>query len=161
MNSQIKAVADAGQRMNKVAQGIIMAAVGTFLAIAAIGAFEYFLPASNWLDVRAIRVSDTTAGTSPSLLIDRTINQVFFADRSVTVLRQTPDGYNAVCSVADHYDFQPDTNLPKDADLDFWTFPVKCDLKPGQYVVRTLWQIHAFLWMTKEVRSTSNLFTVT
>lgn len=148
-------------RMNTVMRHTTSFVTALTLALFILLIYEYATPAQSWLDVRSIRVSDTTTNKSPVLLVDRTINQPFFGFWTVNVLRQDQDGFTSICTAHGSNDYEPDAHLPKLIDLDWWTYPTKCILPSGQYIMRTLWTFKGFPWFDKQVRATSNIFTVT
>ena len=65
--------------------------------------------------------------------------------------------YYKECSAVSESDYRPDTVLPPNLDLNWWTFPIKCDLQPGAYIVDTSWTFHV-MFFERTVRAVSNVF---
>ena len=135
-----------------------------FLIIGAMWAaliVSVFAPASLWLQVTSVHVEDTIVGVTPEMNVDRAVNREFSAEWTVTVMRKGSNGYSAYCTANGANDYSPDTSLPDDLTLDWWTWPTKCPLPVGGYRVKTLWVLHLPLFPDKEVRNVSNVFKVT
>lgn len=122
------------------------------------------IPTSYWFEVKSIVVSDTVAGVPPAIVIDRTISHPFFAWWAVSVRKTVKhDGklmYEQVCYAAGSGDYKPTARIPADANLDWWTRPIKCDLKPGQYVLSTRWEMDVLGFRNRAVTVDSNPFYV-
>ena len=130
---------------------IVMAA---FLAVV-------IAPASFWLKVDSIRVSDSIVGSPPALDVQRTIVRDFTADWVATVRRAgAHGGFVAVCTASGKNDYIAGAVLPTNLDLDWWTDPVKCKLGPGEYILTTRWILDVPTPWDKVVSGTSNVFTV-
>ena len=158
VDSEVHSMADTGRA--KGVSRFADAFFGTMLALVMIGIGAWFLPASFWFDVRNVQVLDTVHGASPAMVIERTIHRPFTADWTVSVLRISEDGTSAYCSVEGHNDYVPGAVIPPGVNLDWWTWPERCELEVGQYVVRTLWEIRLFGFLSKDIRITSNPFNV-
>lgn len=134
--------------------------LGAVVAVAIAFSFFYLMPVSYWFDVRSVNISNSIAGVSPRMAVDRTINRPFRADWRITVLKQIDSGWTSVCTAPGSNDYGPDARLPPDLDLDWWTFPTECNLVPGTYTVRTLWEVKVLGFLSKDIRILSNIFTV-
>ena len=131
------------------------------VVIVGVVAVAYLLPASLWFTVASINVSNSTVGIPPAMVVDQTIARPFLADWTVTVMRRSQNGFYAECSAHGQTDYSPDSKLPKDLNLDWWTWPEKCPLREGEYYIRNLWDLRVLNGLTKEVRITSNIFQIT
>lgn len=119
------------------------------------------IPASIWFDVRKVHVDDGVIGVPPSMDVDRTINFAFRGHWTTTVMRDNGDGrYFTYCYSNGENDYQPDNALPVDVNLNWWTWPVKCDLPAGRYRLNTLWTLEIPFLPQKKVRVASNSFTI-
>lgn len=133
------------------------------LVVAFIGwlVFAQMAPASWWLDVRSVTVADTSANATPTLVVDRSIHQDFAGTYTVDVERRGPRGrYSVVCSARNSTNYRTDAGFPDPLTLDWWTWPVQCQIGPGTYRVETRWRIEPDLFPDKIVQVMSNTFTV-
>ncbi len=135
--------------------------IGTVFGALLFWSLGTMIPTSIWYEVRSVQVLDTQEGVSPRMIVDRTIRMPVDMDWSVVVYRVTDDGYLSECRSTGHNEYDPSATLPPALDLDWWTFPVECKLKPGNFVVRTLWTLNLFGFLRKPIRAVSNVFTVT
>ena len=119
-----------------------------------------FFPASYWFSVDRIRVFDTTQGVPPRMEIDRTIRRPFNAEWLVTVMREGKDGFYTFCTAKGENDYRPSSAFPDVLDLDWWTWPNKCPLPPGRYLIKTIWRLSIPGMPEKNVLAQSNIFTV-
>ena len=116
-----------------------------------------FLPSSYWMTVSSVYVSDTNVGTSPPMLVTRSIFRPFTADWIVEV-EEFRDGYFTLipeCSGKDRNNYSSENKLPIDLDLEWWSGKL-CHLYPGRYRVETTWT-----FLGKSIREVSNIFTIT
>ncbi len=131
-----------------------------WLAILAISVWHANMPASSWFDVSKVYVFDSVEGETPGMIADRTIRKSFHAQWVVTVYRKGARGFFPYCVSTGTNSYDVDDVLPDRLDLDFWTWPVRCQLPEGQYQVRTRWIINPVGYAMREVRANSNIFTV-
>jgi hypothetical protein len=117
-------------------------------------------PATDWLNVRSVVVHPSIEGKPPVLSVEREIRKEFFGEWSATVRRSTEDGFVIACAATGANEYQTDAALPRPVNLDWWTFPVKCDLSAGIYRLDTVWKINASGYPEKHMTVRSNLFTV-
>jgi hypothetical protein len=144
--------------MRSVWNGLTATLVLFFIGACTVGALA---PASWWLEVRSVRVVDTVAGVAPVMHVDRQIHQDFLGTYIVDVERKQPDGrYTVVCSAYSRTNYRTDAKLPDPVTLDWWSWPIKCQLQPGLYRVETRWVIEAELFSDKHVAVMSNEFLV-
>jgi hypothetical protein len=109
-------------------------------------------PAAYWLEVRSVVVRDTVAGTVPVMDVEREVKRPFRADWTVEVERQSSrGGFYGVCTGTGSNNYRPESILPEPLTLDWWTWPVECDLTPGRYQVETRWTINPTGFPAKEV----------
>lgn len=119
------------------------------------------IPASFWFEVESVRVSDTTEGTPPALAVIRRINRPFDGAWTATVSKASADGgFIVVCSASGRNEYLERSRLPHDLNLHWWTWPIKCELRPGEYILTTRWRINLPIPWPKSVTVTSNLFRV-
>lgn len=120
-------------------------------------------PASDWMEVAAVSVNDTSVGVPPLMQVDRTIKQAFEGHWVSDIEReQVPGRFEKICSANGRAAYTPDNTVPRVMTLDWWTAPVKCAPdEPGRYRVYTIWTIELPGGLTKTVHRTSNVFNVT
>lgn len=119
------------------------------------------IPAYIWFEVDRVHVYDTVAGQNPMMAVKRAINLPFRGRWTATVLRQNPDGsFYTYCVSTGENDYRPENHLPLVTNLDWWTWPVKCELPVGTYKLNTLWTLSVPLLPQKNVRAESNVFQV-
>lgn len=116
-------------------------------------------PASWWLDVRDVHVPDFVSGADPTIEVDRVIYGAFFADWKVEIY--TTDGALVEwCQGDGSNDYQVSDRLHKVTMFSWWMDREPCSLPAGEYVLKTSWKLHPPDFPEKQVRSTSNVFTV-
>lgn len=88
------------------------------------GTVDRMWPASYWIDMRSITVSDAPYGTAPRVDEDRTIKRPFIGSYRVEIEQRRdrpPAGYVLICSAADMgINYAPDNVLPEDMNLSWW-----------------------------------------
>ena len=131
-----------------------------WLCIIVIASLSAGLPTSLWFNVKSVHVEDTTVGKPPVMDIERIINADFMATWLVEVEQQLHGGYAVMCAARGESAYRTDAVLPDPTTLDWWTYPVKCDLPAGRYRVETTWQMDIPFAPVKVVRVVSNVFTV-
>ena len=114
----------------------------------------------EWLTVSRVLVADTRQGQPIKLFVDREIKKDFTATWSVNIRRVSADALEIVCTASGGGLYRKEATLPTPLTLDWWTFPVRCDLPPGQYVLDTVWRIQAASDRTKPVTASSRVFTI-
>lgn len=138
--------------------------VGLFLAPwSAVAAFAAYalLPASFYMTVDAVRVTDAREGEPPALFVQRTIWRDFAADWVATVRRIEADGGGVVmCAASGRGDYRTTSKLPMRLSLDWWMAGAPCPLAPGDYVLTTRWTIDTPTPFDKVLSVTSNVFTI-
>lgn len=122
----------------------------------------FLVPASLWLKVSAVRVSDTTVGEQPpAMYVDRVIYRKFSADWIVTVRRRGPSGgFSVFCEVHGKSNYLPGADLPDRLTLDWWLNSRTCRMTAGEYLVHTTWRLNLLGPLSREISVTSNVFTV-
>lgn len=136
---------------------ISLAMIPTFVTL-----YQRAAPASFWLTVNTVHVFDTVVGTSPKMEVDRTVIQPFKADwvAEVEEYDETVGVFSVRCTGKGTNSYTPTDQIPADVDLNWWTWPTKCELQKGKWRVQTLWTIQPPGYPSKEVRITSNTFEV-
>lgn len=123
-------------------------------------ASTFYQDPDDWMVVEKVHVFDAVAGTSPNMEVNRKIVQPFRGTWLAEVNKRGQYGWTAVCSASGTNYYEPKDNLPDDIDLDWWTYPTKCPLGPGEYRVETVWTIRVPHLYPLEVMNTSNEFRV-
>lgn len=139
---------------------LVLAGAGSF----AIGTYYWSSEpsAAHWFEASNMHIADTSVGISPSLSVDRIIKKDFRGTWLVAVesYSNNRDTYYVYCTATGTIEYRPGRVLPDDINLDWWTWPTKCDLKEGSYQVTTTWIIYPEVYSPKEVTITSNVFKV-
>lgn len=134
--------------------------VTAWIVLAATVTPAKYMSASSWFEVRSVFVSDTVVGVPAKITVDRSINQPFIGEWTVTIRQLNERGYAAFCSATGQVRYSPGAVIPPNADLDWWTWPTKCNLPAGRYHVDTAWQIELAPDVIKIVTNRSNEFEV-
>jgi hypothetical protein len=116
--------------------------------------------ADEWMTVRRVLVQDATHGKPPVMFVEREIRQPFTATWSVIARKVVEGRLEIVCTASGGGLYRVGAELPEVLTLDWWTFPVKCDLPPGRHIVDTVWRIQVAPDRVKIVTASSNIFTV-
>jgi hypothetical protein len=122
------------------------------------------LPSSYWFTPGAVIVSDAREGECPGLAFAREIKRPFHAGWTVTIMREEADGDWATHrTFTGENDYRPGNDLPDDLNLCWWgwTDTETLGLEPGRYRVHTLWRMTPRTGIIRDIRRTSNVFTVT
>ena len=117
-------------------------------------------PAENWMDVKSVVVHPAFEGAPPLMTVGLIVKQKFVGEWSATVRRFTHDGTEVVCTATGKNEYKSESMLPKNLNLDWWTFPVKCQLPVGTYRVDTVWTIKPDGYPEKHLIRDSNVFEV-
>jgi hypothetical protein len=115
-------------------------------------------PATDWLEVDSVTVHDAVEGQAPTMAVQRTIRQPFFAEWTVTVRNISDGSISFACIAEGRADYAVDAKLPSPFTADWWTFPTKCRPPPGRYRLDTHWRIHPDRYPEKQIRVQSNEF---
>lgn len=119
-------------------------------------------PASRWLNVTEMHVSDSWEGEPPFMSVNRVIRRPFRGEWIATI-RVVSDGSNAAICPPAHgrASYAIDARYPPNLTLDWWIQPEKCSLKPGRYRLDTEWTILPHDGSpAKTVTAISNIFEV-
>lgn len=144
-------------------KGLAFALILFLMALAAPsfgGLVDHYMPASYWIEVRAVHVDDALAGEDPPMRVDMEIRRPFRGDAIAIVKRRGINGFSYFCGGAVFNDFRADDVLPEPLTLSLWIWSGQCDLPPGRYLVDTLWRIETRSGRVREVRSRSNVFDI-
>lgn len=158
MNATVQAMDEAGRRAGRI--------LTVALAVALIGVYGWQViaavwPSSYWFEVRQVVVNDTVAGVSPTMAVDRTIHTSFRGWWVAEVEKQqSHGGFSVVCAQSGRNNYNADAGLPDALDLDWWTYPLHCELTPGRYRVDTTWSFSPASFPEKHVHYVSNEFLV-
>lgn len=97
----------------------------------------------NFMTVESIGVGNSVVSESLKMNVIREIHQDFRATYFVEV--RTFPQRAVVCTASDTINYTPESSLPDDLTLEWWANDAECsgpDLKPGEYVIITTWEIH-------------------
>ncbi|MGL4325482.1 MAG: hypothetical protein ACRCTD_15710 [Beijerinckiaceae bacterium] len=136
------------------------------IVIVALGVYRDWnlrsMPASDWMDVHKVVVSDTIEGAAPLIFVERTIRRQFAARWTASVKELTPTGTIGVagCASAGSGNYEPTSELPSPLTIDWWLYPEKCRPPPGRYVLVTKWKIDLAGDLDKTITTTSSSFQV-
>jgi hypothetical protein len=126
-----------------------------------VNAYKGLIPASLWLNVTKVYVADAVVGQAPVMDVVRSINHPFKGSWVAEVQKKQPSGdFSAFCTGTGINVYTPQDNLPDAIDLDWWTYPTRCELTPGKYRVETFWIINPANYPTKETSRRSNVFEI-
>ncbi|KKJ75459.1 hypothetical protein WH95_18645 [Kiloniella litopenaei] len=119
------------------------------------------IPASHWMEVQSVVVSDAKAGKAPLLSVERSIHKKFTATWVAEIHKKQPSGVFATTCFQDGKNvYTPTDKLPDNIDLNWWTYPTVCDLGEGEYRMVTVWVIAPENFPAKRVEIASNIFKV-
>ena len=118
------------------------------------------VPADEWMSVGEVTVLPTNEGRAPILEVARVIKKNFIGEWSVTLRRLEQGGSVVACEATGAHEYRTDSRLPAEINLDWWTAPVKCDLRAGMYRVHTVWTVKAVGYPEKYIIRDSNVFEV-
>lgn len=116
-------------------------------------------PASEWMRVDRILIDDVREGSNVYMFVDREIKKDFTATWHVSVRKIDQGKLEIVCTSSGGGLYRREATLPSPLTLNWWTFPVRCDLGQGTYIVDTAWHIKDGTRTRTVVRS-SNRFSV-
>lgn len=119
-------------------------------------------PASWWLDVRSVTVSD--GKWPPVMVVDRDIRRDFYGSYNVAVYRYENGGWVAVCTARRERLYRAGAHLPAALTLEWWTDGGDCSASklnvPGRYNMTTTWVINMPYLPDREVSVRSNIWSV-
>lgn len=146
-----------GRRFNQLAMSwpVVLLSLLGFCFYGAVSLW----PASYWLEVRSIKVSD--GPMPPVMAVDREIKRAFYGRWLATIMHWEPAGWVAACTARGEQLYNPDAKLPAKLDLDWWTTGQCRGLPAGRYIMRTHWVIDGRGVMPdKYVTADSNIWSV-
>lgn len=121
--------------------------------------FTHVAPASLWLEVDSVFVDESIVGDQPTMKVERTIHRDFTGSYVVDVEKRNDNGfYTIVCSSFSSVNYNSDAKFPDPITLDWWTFPITCDLGEGTYRVETSWTVNPDWFPKKTISIVSNDF---
>lgn len=123
-------------------------------------ASTFYQDPDDYMIVQEVRVSDSVVGIAPTMDAKRKIIKPFRGTWLAEVNKQGEFGWTAVCSATGTNYYEPGDNLPDKLDLDWWTYPTKCNLGPGKYRVETVWTIRVPHLYPMDVTNTSEEFNI-
>lgn len=145
--------------------GGILALLVVFVAAPVL--VPFVLPMSSYYELRSVTVSDTSAGVSPRMIVDREIKRDFRGRFEIEVMKADGAQFVAWWECGSHDSdwrmYRKGASLPASMTLDWWMgVPPNppCPLPPGTYKVIST--IYARGWMGAVISTTadSNIFTV-
>ena len=124
-------------------------------------------PASYWFEVRSVNAGPARVGESMPMLVNRETHRSFDGSWVATVrvwedIGQEGSGWVVYCTATGSVRYTPDSKLPRDLTLKWWTDGKCPSLDAGRYVITTTWTIHPALAIlpAKRVSADSNIFEV-
>lgn len=125
------------------------------------------LPMSHFYELNSVTVADSMPGTSPRLIVDRTIHRNFRGHFEVEVMRANGSEFTPYWECGPHVSdwrvYRAESVLPPDLDLDWWMgIPPnrECPLPEGTYKVLTTIYARGPLGAELSTSRESNVFTV-
>jgi len=154
--------------MRRIVLPLIGAVVGTMAAWIVVPwtgmLMDAAVPASRWFKVQEIQIGNVKAGSSPLMRVDRIINRNFTGHWTLTLRRETGEGYAAFCTRHGRNDYHVGSVVPRESNLDWWMEvppnPPCPEIPPGQYMVSMSWTLEIPGFPPKVVRADSNVFEV-
>lgn len=145
--------------------GVLIGTIVAWMGIPTVDAWlDVVIPAKRWFEVRDIRVANARVDQSPAMVVDRVIHKPFTANWTVSLRRETEDGYALFCARHGRNDYRVGSTLPKGLDLEWWMdIPAnpRCPaIPPGRYIVTVAWTLEIPGLEPKTVRAASNVFEV-
>jgi len=127
----------------------------------------FLWPISRYYDLRSVTIRDAVEGTSPAMIVDRTIKRDFRGRYEVQILKVEGSELVAFWGCGDHVSrwrtYRADASLPADLNLDWWLdIPPnrECELRPGQYRIVTTVFVQTPFKGEVSLERQSNLFTI-
>lgn len=133
----------------------LVVAFWVHLAVAA------WIPASWWLTIHTLEVSDAYEGQPIVVSYDRTFHRQVRGSWVAVVYREGGQGrFYAYCAPARGSSiYHPDIGVPDTMSLG-WLFQMTCPVRPGRYFLRVTYYLEPVFLPEKSVTATSNVFTV-
>lgn len=92
-------------------------------------------PASDWLDVQAIRVPDFAEGEDPLLLYEMDRKEKVVGEWNAMVRPVGEPTNETRCPGSGQATYKPNVKMPDTGVRMSWFMGKHCNLKPGQYVI--------------------------
>lgn len=125
------------------------------------------VPMSRYYELRSVTIADTTAGVSPSIIVDRTIKRDFRGRYEIEIMRAEGSEFVVWWECGPHVSdwrmYRDETSLPHDLTLDWWMGipPAReCPLPPGTYKVISTIYARGPLGAELSTTTASNVFHV-
>lgn len=118
------------------------------------------IPASWWFVVNSVHVDSVPFGAPITMTVDREIQRPFLGTFTAT-LKQWQGGWVSMCYATRTLDYTPESKLPADMDLGWWTDGECASLLPGKWMLITTWTIESFGWLpSKQVTFVAEPFEI-
>ena len=153
--------------VSKLLAGAIGVILGFLLFAAMPVVVPFFVPMSRFYELRSVTISGADYGTSPRMLVDRTIYRDFRGRYEVQILEEAGGElvpyWGCGPHASDWRTYRQEARLPADLNLDWWMdIPPnrECMLDPGRYKIITT--VYAQTWFGTEVSTElgSNIFEI-
>lgn len=128
--------------------------------VCVLGLSLFHRSADYWFSVDRVFVFDSIEGTTPKMEVTRTIKRPFRGTWITEINKKGDNGFFVFCSATGTNNYKPHDALPDPVDLNFWTWPTRCELPPGEYQLDTTWTIRPTDFSPREVSIASNIFFV-
>lgn len=125
-----------------------------------------WVAAEAWFRVNEVFVPDHASGSDPLMIYDRDISVPFRGSWVVSVQKEDENKLFSVdssapdCSGSGFTHYDPEVIIPDNAVSWSWFVGKNCTLSPGRYRMKVSWIMQRPGWPEKEIRHTSNIFTV-
>lgn len=122
-----------------------------------------FWPASHWLSVKTIHISDASQGAPVVMIVDREIVRPFVGRYNVSIHAWVNNAWQAHCNtpISDPWTYKVGAKYPVPLTLQWWTEGKCHPLPPGKYMVTTSWYLYDLgIFPDKRVTVESNIFEV-
>jgi len=122
---------------------------------------DLVIPASRWMDVYSVKISDGVVGLPPAMKVERVIHRPFYGEWTAETEQLKADGsFEIVCQAAGKSNYSPENSLPSNLELNWWTAPTRCELPEGKYRTETVWRIFPTGIAPRTIRVISNVFEI-
>lgn len=98
-------------------------------------------PASWWLDVRSVIVSDVRVGEQTVLVAERKVKRAFRGAWNATIMQWDGYGWVTFCNAYGSGNYRTEARFPVPLTLKWWTDAQCHELPAGRYKMHTTWRV--------------------